>query len=86
MTKETIYELITAERDYQDKKWGKEFDHLNTPNDWIAYIFAYAGKAVTLSWNREAFRTAVLKVAALSVAVLERDTYAPHHYDGKNRL
>jgi len=81
MIRTEIYKAIDAERTYQDKKWGAEFDHLNNANDWVAYIAIYLGKAVTFPWNKEAFRTAILKVAALAVAILERDSYAPRHYD-----
>jgi hypothetical protein len=81
MLQSEVFDLIAGERAYQNKKWGTEFDNKNTPNDWIAYIAIYLGKAVTFPWNREAFRTAILKVAALAVAVLEREDYAPRHYD-----
>lgn len=80
MLRSEVYDLIDAERAYQ-AKWGDEFDNKNTPNDWVAYIAAYLGKSVTLPWNRQAFRTAMVKVAALAVAVLEREEYAPRHYD-----
>lgn len=84
MDRATIFTLIENERAYQDKKWGKAFDDKNTPNDWVAYIVAHAGKAVTLPWNREAFRASILKVAALCVAALEREEYAPRHYDNQS--
>ena len=86
MTRESIFELINGEREYQDNKWGAEFDLLNTPNDWVSYITSYTSKAVTLPWDRETFRKNILKVATLAVAVLERDTYAPRHYDKQERL
>lgn len=82
MNREDVFTLIDNERKYQQAKWGNEFDDKNTPNDWVAYIAIYLGKAVTLPWNREAFRTAILKVAALAVAILEREEYAARHYDG----
>lgn len=85
MTREDIFAEIERERAYQDKKWGREFDNKNTPNDWVAYIALYLGKAVTLPWDRTAFRTAILKVAALCVAILERGAYAPRHYDNHDR-
>ena len=46
MTRTDVYKLIDAEREYQSK-WPSEFDDKNTPNDWIAYIAIYLGKAVT---------------------------------------
>lgn len=81
-----IFAEIDREREYQDGKWGDEFDQLNTPNDWVAYITAYVGKAVTLPWDGVSFRKAILKVAALCVAALERTDYAPRHYDGNDRI
>jgi hypothetical protein len=81
MERADVYKMIDTERAYQNSKWGDEFDNANTPNDWVAYIAIYLGRAVTLPWNRDAFRTAILKVAALAVAVLERDEYAPRSSD-----
>lgn len=86
MERSQVFKHIDEERNYQDAKWGTEFDKLNTPNDWVAFIAIYLGKAVTLPWNRVTFRTAILKVAALAVAILERDNYAPRHYDGGQTL
>jgi hypothetical protein len=83
MTRAEIFKLIEKERAYQDAKWGTEFDDKNTPNDWVSYISIYLGKAVTMPWDREAFRTAILKVVTLGVAILEREGYAPRHYDPK---
>ena len=76
-----VYEAIDLEREYQDKKWGKEFDDKNTPNDWVAYIARYLGKAVIFPWSKDAFQTAILKIAALCVAILERDNFPQRHYD-----
>lgn len=79
--REEIFEMVERERAYQDIRWGKGFDDQNTPNDWIAYITLYAGKAVTMPWDQETFRTMVLKVMTICCAILERDEYAPRHYD-----
>lgn len=81
MERANIYRAITEEREYQEEKWGDKFDRLNTPNDWVAYLTKYVGNAVTLPWDINAFRKAVLKVAAICVAILEREQYAPRHYD-----
>ena len=81
MDRNEVYALIDAERAYQSTKWSKEGDDKSTPNDWVAYIAIYLGRAVTLPWNRNTFRTAMVKVAALAVAVLEREEYSPRHYD-----
>lgn len=79
--RKTILDQISFEREYQNDKWGKEFDDKNTPNDWVAYITNYLGKAVTMPFNDTQFRINMRKVAALAVAALEQDKYAPRHYD-----
>ena len=46
----------------------------NLPNDWVAYICAYAGRAATCFRNereKQDFRTNMIKVAALAVAAIE---------------
>lgn len=77
MTREEIFHKITAERQYQDAKWGVENDKNNTPNDWIAYITKYAGNASSLPFSEAHFRMQMIKVAALAIAALEQETYAP---------
>lgn len=81
MNRPEIFEAVEKERAYQDEKWGRTFDDANTPNDWIAYIMVYAGSAVTLPWNKDVFRKAILKVMTICCAILEREEYAPRHYD-----
>jgi hypothetical protein len=78
MTRDKVFQMIN---EYQNEKWGTDFDDKNTPNDWVAYITRYLGKAVLFPFNGDVFRGAMLKVAALAVAVLEREDYAPRHYD-----
>lgn len=85
MERRKVYELIDAEREYQAVRWLEQFDCANTPNDWVAYITHHLGKAVTLPWSMDAFRTALVKVAALAVVILEREDYAPRHYDMPDR-
>lgn len=81
MNRHDVFAEIEKERTYQDAKWGTAFDDKNTPNDWVSYLVLYTGKAVTMPFNREAFRSAVLKVATLCIAILERDAYSLRHYD-----
>ena len=74
MTRKEIFKAIDDEREYQTEKYGVEFDSENSPNDWISYITAYAGRGY--SWNRSKdkgaeFKSAMVKVAALAVAALE---------------
>jgi hypothetical protein len=77
---------VRLERQYQQSKWGDEFDKKNTANDWIAYIAGYLGKAVTMPWNAETFRTALVKVATLCAAAAEwcdrtNGNMPKRHYD-----
>lgn len=80
-----IFDEIEAERKYQDEKWGVDFDEKNTLNDWWAYINHYFAKAAAMGNTKEQQRKALIKVAALGVAALERfdenDGHAPRHYD-----
>lgn len=81
-----IFNDIQTELDYQNQKWGSEFDHKNTPNDWMAYIVAYTGMALTLPWNPKQFRTAMVKVAALAISAIHNCDKAggdmpKRHYD-----
>jgi hypothetical protein len=82
MERSEIFKQIEGERVYQDSKWGKDFDDKNTPNDWVAYLSKYLGKSVaSFAGDKANFREGILKVATLCVAILERDKYAPRHYD-----
>jgi hypothetical protein len=86
MTRQTILNDISYERDYQEGKWGDEFDKKNTPNDWLTYIGAYTGKAFTFPFDPDVFRASLVKVAALCVAAIEQldknDGAMPkRHYD-----
>lgn len=81
ITRQEIFGNINAEREYQDRKWGTEFDSKNTVNDWVTYITNYLGKASTIPFNENTFRVNMYKVAALAVAALEQEKYAPRHYD-----
>lgn len=71
---EDIFKEISAERKYQDKKWGgPEHDDLNTCNNWVAYITKYStGWAWKISPpTLVEFRRSMVKVAALAVAAIE---------------
>ena len=81
-----FYDKVSEERNYQINKWGDEFDSKNTPNDWVAYIAKYVGQVVTLPWNKEVFKTQLVKVATLCAAAYEwcerTDGEMPkRHYD-----
>jgi len=69
--RDKILDEIDKEREYQNNMWGDEFDKKNTPNDWLAYVASYVGRALTMPWNPQEFRTGLIKVAAICVAAIE---------------
>jgi len=80
-----IVDQILAERDYQDQKWGTDFDNRNTVNDWATYTNLYLGRATSMGATKETQRLGILKAAAILVAALEtfdrNDGFANRHYD-----
>ena len=84
---EAILQEIREEREYQDGKWGTEFDDKNTLNDWAAYINVYLGKCVTMKSNPEEQRKQMKKVATLAVAAMEafdrNGHFPPRHYEDR---
>lgn len=79
---------IAVEVNRQIKLWGFEFDNKNTANDWVAYITRYAADGAydgrEHKYNKEYFRRALIKTAALCVAAIlaiDRGGPAPRHYD-----
>ncbi len=85
-----ILDEITAEREYQDGKWGSVFDAQNTVNDWVTYIVHYLSNASRMPFNRDDYRKGLVKAAALAVAALEAlDSNmlpGPRHYDPWNPI
>ena len=81
-----VLEELNSQLNYQDEKWGTEFDDKNTMNDWIAYLSKYNGQALTLENNNAGnFVTNMYKVAGIAVAAIEavsRNGGLPkRHYD-----
>jgi hypothetical protein len=73
-----ILNEIDAERDYQIGRWGNNADdELNEPNDFVAYMNAYATKwfpggfAPYTPETVDAFRKSMIKTAAIAVAAVE---------------
>ena len=84
---EKIFAEIKDERDYQDEKWGPEFDDKNTLDNWIAFITAYCGIAWQekhATWTRKR----LVQAAALAVAACEafdrNGGFPPSHYTPGN--
>lgn len=79
-TRESILAEVSAERDYQDQKFGGADvdDRENGPFEWVAYITSYAtrwfpgGFPPFSGTTQSAFRTSMIKVAALAVAAVEQ--------------
>lgn len=70
-TRESIFADINAERGYQDEKWGGPVhDDEHSVHDFVAFITKYAGNAVEASAFDQ--RKALIKVAALAVAAVEK--------------
>jgi hypothetical protein len=85
MTRQEIFDAINSERNYQDSKWGTNFDDKNSINDWGTYINIYLAKATNMGETAEVQEENLLKVASLAVAALEtfyrNNGFAPRHYD-----
>lgn len=96
MTRQEIFDKIDDERSYQDSTWGKQFDAMNTANDWATYMNQYVAKATVIDgkkddgspnfkFNMEQFKTNILKAVTIGIACLEtieeNQGLPPRHYD-----
>lgn len=93
------FRRIIAERAYQIERgaekhrgeggWSLDFDDLNTPNDWAAYIGMMTARATEFDVTPQDFRAAMTKVATLAVSAItasERTGSLPaRHYDEERR-
>lgn len=71
---EKVMCLIRKEVEHQQSIGATNTDNLNTPNDWVAYITSYAGRAADTYRNgreNQSFRENLIKVAALCVSALK---------------
>jgi hypothetical protein len=73
-----VFNEIADEREHQIERWGNDADDtLNEPNDFIAYMNAYSTKwfpggfAPYTPETVDAFRTSMIKTAAIAVAAVE---------------
>lgn len=74
----SLFGEVNYELDYQQTKFGtKEDDTINTPNHWVSYLAAYSTKWFTGGFAPyknsavDAFRTGMIKVAAIAIAAVE---------------
>ena len=73
----TIMKAIETEVARQAIIGNSDNDDLNTPNDWVAYITSYAGRAADTHRNyneNQGFRENMIKVAALCVSALKANS------------
>lgn len=71
---QAVLREVAREREKQITQWGSAFDDENSQQDWAAFIMHYTASGITERAGRYpaiAFRTAMLKVAALAVAAIE---------------
>lgn len=81
MLRQTVYELIDGERDYQDQRWNPETttsQGQHSWEEWFMYIEDYlqeAKHALARNAKQDAHKTAaniMRKVAAMAVAAMEQ--------------
>jgi len=74
MNTEDVLNIIRTEVERQAAIGNDGNDDLNSPNDWVAYITSYAGRAADTYRNdreNQGFRENLIKVAALCVSALK---------------
>lgn len=85
MLTDAILAEIKAEREYQEGRWGAQFDDKNTVSDWAAYIGNYTGRATSMSASKVEQRLNLMKAAAIAVAAVEsfdrNNGFAARHFD-----
>lgn len=78
-------------KDHAGKLWNEEFDGLNTPNDWVAYVIQYLGEATkidrdTFVFDPLIFEEQMIKAAGLCISAIMTckrlaGNMARRHYD-----
>jgi quinol monooxygenase YgiN len=70
--KAEVYKDIIDERVRQDKQWGgADHDDEHLPRDWTMFIEQYTSEAWDKHDDPDAYRKAMVKVAALAIAAIE---------------
>lgn len=71
MKRQDVYVLIDGERDYQNKKWGEDYNDKEwSIGDWLIFIERYVKEGKDKLGHPEE-RDAIRKIAALAVACME---------------
>jgi hypothetical protein len=70
--RQSLWNEINLEREYQDQQWGAAHDDKHTRGAWLLLILRYLGRAANpeLTYG---YRAMLLKVVALTVAALEAE-------------
>ncbi len=80
-----ILEEVMAERKYQDRLWGTDFDDLNDLDNWARYVMTYCARATDPRATPAKQRRDMMKVAAIAVAACEafdrNGHFPPRHYE-----
>lgn len=76
-----IIDDIEIERGYSSQYWSKDFDSLNTINDWAAYVNIYLARGTYISHDSKMHETAdqlharqrkaLVQAASLCISALE---------------
>jgi hypothetical protein len=80
MKRSEVYSLIDGEREYQERKWGK--NKKDSVGDFITYIKAYVDRAIIRGATEAGWSGAleeVRKIAALSVSCMEQHDTQPRY-------
>lgn len=76
---------IEAERQYQEARWGTDFDAKNDLDNWVCYIMGYCVRAACIQASPSKQRLNMLKVAAIAAAACEsfdrNGNFPPRHYE-----
>jgi hypothetical protein len=80
-----LLRLESSERDYQDTRWGIEFDDKNDLDNWVRYIVTYAARASNFQASPSLQRRDLVKVAAIAVAAVQafdrNGVFPARHYE-----
>ncbi len=78
MNTTTVLNEVAEEREYQNTKWGQDFDDSNSFEAWNTYLTHYSSRHlvgdIASKFNADfinAFRDDMVKVAAIAVAAVE---------------
>lgn len=83
-----ILGMIEREHRRATEQWGEAFDDRNTPNDWLAYITAYASRLGNLKHDPADYIKSLIKIGGLVVSAVrayDRVGLVERHYDNTDK-